>query len=179
MKKIFLVICVVLIAVLDVSARKTTGTRSSNAKIFTETGVKPLTQYALVELSDDRRYGVGFRGNMDDVLKTLGFKVVCYSPSDSEDEMTPFLSMRATRKGKGGLTVVEFYGGEDPLCVIDFANKEEVDNFVKSMYLSGYRLENGLFSHPANVAGAGTIYVRVTGKRVKLIYPFEMLPYSF
>ncbi len=179
MKKIVLVICVILIAVLGVSAQKTAGAKSSNVKVFTEAGVNPLTQYALVEVLDDGT-GVRFRPNMDVLLKSIGFKVMYYRcPSDYDDEMVEYLSMRATRKGKGGLTVVELHDGQDLLCTIDFANKDEVDNFVKSMYLSGYRQNDGLFSHPANVAGGCAIYVRVTGNRVRLMLPFEMLPYDF
>lgn len=178
MKRILLVLSVVLFAIFAVSAQRASAKRSSNGKVFTETGVKPLTQYALVQVFDDG-VGVGFRSNMGALLKSIGFKVMTYRRPSHLDEMDAALRLKATRRGSGGLTVVEYYDGEDRTCTIDFANKGEADNFVKSMQLSGYRLANGIYSHPSNDDGPARIYVRVTGKKVKIMCPFEMLPYNF
>ena len=140
-------------------------------------GVKPLTQYLLVKVVDDG-IGVTFRDNIAAQLKSLGFKVTTYQRPPRLDEMESYLSLKATRQGKNGITKIEMEsGGEDPVCTIDFANQAEADKFVESMLVSDYIRDGNLYSHPAN--GLAKIYVKVIGKRVKLISPVEMLPYDF
>ena len=147
--------------------------------------IKPLTQYLLVEVHG-RTMGVSFRDrdNIDVLLKKLGFRVktgkMCTHISEEDDDMSgcgcPYLS--ATRPGKTGVTKLEMFGGEDTTCIIDFANQDELDAFVQSMLVSDYTLYNGIYSHPAN-DDWGRIYVRVTGLRVKIMDPWEMLPDDF
>lgn len=136
--------------------------------------VKPLTQYALVEVGD---YGVGFRKNdkIASILKGIGFKAKSYNVvSEGEYEE---LGLEASRAGNNGTTTVRLTYSEDILCTIHFANQEEVDAFVDSMKKSKYSQEGTLFSHPQN--NMGKIYVRVNGLNVKIISPFEMLPNNF
>lgn len=150
---------------------------NASSNTFADTGVKPLTQYLLVKVLDDG-LGVTFRDNVAAQLKNLGFKVTTYQRPPRLDEMESYLSLRATRQEMGGVTKIEMEsGGEDPTCTIDFANQAEADNFVQSMLLSDYIQNGDIYSHPAN--NLGKIYVKVIGKRVKLISPLEMLPNDF
>lgn len=137
---------------------------------------RPLTQYFLVQAGE---YGASFReaSDMARVLKSLGFVVNMprHVASDDEDPMAEYTILSASRKG----TRLTLNNGEDVECVIDFANQKEVDDFVNSLAKAGYRKRGTLYEHPRNRAGFGMIYVRVAGRRVKLIRPFEMLPYDF
>ncbi|MCM1348400.1 MAG: hypothetical protein NC338_03230 [Firmicutes bacterium] len=136
-------------------------------------GVKPLTQYLLVAVCDDG-IGATFRGNIEVQLKNLGFKVTTYRRPSHIDDMESYPYLKATRQGRNGTTKIEMESGEDTLCIIDFANQAEADAFVKSMIKSGYKKDGNVYAHPAN--GLAKIYAKVSGKRVKLISPFEMCP---
>ncbi|MDE5849796.1 MAG: hypothetical protein K2H38_06620 [Muribaculaceae bacterium] len=139
--------------------------------------VKPLTQYYFVKALD-RDMGVKFRDNIAVQLKNLGFEVKTFKRPSHLDEMESYLSLKATRQGTDGVTKIEMQsGGEDPVCTIDFANQAEADDFVQSMIVSNYQKDGNIYSHPAN--GMAKIFVKVSGKRIKMISPFEMLPSDF
>lgn len=139
-------------------------------------GVLPITQYLFVEiLSDDM--GVGFRDNFPEVLSNIGFELEFFEIPKDVGEMNEYTILKATRKGKGGVTEVVLENGEDLLCTINFANKMELDTFVESMFLSNYIYDGRLFIHPKN--NLGKTYVKVDGLMAQIICPFEMLPYDF
>lgn len=137
---------------------------------------RPLTQFFLVQTCE---YGASFReaSDMARVLKSLGFAVNMprHVASDDEDPMAEYTILSASRK----CTRLTLKNGEDVECVIDFANQKEVNDFVNSLVKAGYRKHGTLYEHPRNIAGFSMIYVRVAGRRVKLIKPFEMLPNNF
>ncbi len=139
---------------------------------------QPLTQFLLVEVLDDDM-GVSLRGDEDMArrLRRIGFKVSTYKCPSHIEPWEPHTSLKASRKTKDGTTHITIISGEDAYCIIDFASKAEVSNFVNSMRKAKYKQEGTLFAHPKN--DCGQIYVRVSNRRVKIIYPFEMLPSEF
>ena len=139
---------------------------------------QPLTQFLLVEVLDDDM-GVSLRDEEDMArrLRRIGFKVSTYKRPSHSDVMDPYTSLKASRKAKDGTTYITVTREEDTYCIIDFASKAEVSNFVNSMRKAKYKQEGTLFAHPKN--DFGEIYVRVSNRRVKIIYPFEMLPSEF
>lgn len=139
---------------------------------------QPLTQFYLVEVLDNGT-GVSFRDNeeMARRLRQIGFKVSTYKRPSHSDEMATYIALKASRKAKNGTTYITVTRGEDVDCIIDFASKAEISKFVSSMRKSKYEQEGTLFSHPQNCLGK--IYVRVSNLRVKIICPFEMIPYDF
>ena len=89
--------------------------------------------------------------------KTLEFMLICIG-----DEM------------RDSLTIIS---GEDAYCIIDFASKAEVSNFVNSMRKAKSKQEGTLFSHPKN--DWGKICVRVNNRRVKILCPSHTVPDDF
>lgn len=51
--------------------------------------------------------GVTFRDNFNAQLKKLSFKVTTFQRPPRLDEMESYLSLKATRQGKGGITKIE------------------------------------------------------------------------
>ena len=139
---------------------------------------QPLTQFLLVEVLDNNM-GASLRGDEDIArrLRRIGFKVSTYKCPSHIEPWEPHTSLKASRKTKDGTTHITIISGEDAYCIIDFASKAEVSNFVNSMRKSKYEQEGTLFAHPKN--DCGQIYVRVSNRRVKIIHPFEMLPSKF
>ena len=139
---------------------------------------QPLTQFLLVEVLDNNT-GASLRGDEDMArrLRRIGFKVSTYKCPSHIEPWEPHTSLKASRKTKDGTTHITIISGEDAYCIIDFASKAEVSNFVNSMRKSKYEQEGTLFAHPKN--DCGQIYVRVSNRRVKIIHPFEMLPSKF
>ena len=123
--------------------------------------------------------GVSLRGDEDIAhrLRRIGFKVSTYKCPSHIEPWEPHISLKASRKTKDGTTYITVTSGDDPYCIIDFASKAEVSNFVNSMRKAKYKQEGTLFAHPKN--DCGQIYVRVSNRRVKIIDPFEMLPSEF
>lgn len=140
---------------------------------------QPLTQFYLVEVLDNG-IGVSFRDNKEMArrLRQIGFKVSTYKRPSHSDEMATYIALKASRKAKDGTTYITVTRGEDDYCIIDFASKAEISNFVSSMRKSKYKQEGTLFSHPQN-SPCNEIYVRVSNLRVKIIYPWEMIPDDF
>ena len=139
---------------------------------------QPLTQFLLVEvLGDDTGVSLRDEEDMARRLRRIGFKVSTYKRPSHSDVMDPYTSLKASRKAKDGTTYITITSGDDRYCIIDFASKAEVSNFVNSMRKAKYKQEGTLFAHPKN--DCGQIYVRVSNRRVKIIYPFEMLPSEF
>lgn len=139
---------------------------------------QPLTQFLLVEVLDDDM-GVSLRGDEDIArrLRRIGFKVSTYKCPSHIEPWEPHTSLKASRKTKDGTTHITIISGEDAYCIIDFASKAEVSNFVNSMRKAKYKQEGTLFDHPKN--DVSRIYVRVSNRRVKIIDPFEMIPDDF
>ena len=145
---------------------------------------QPLTQFLLVEvLGDDTGVSLRDEEDMARRLRRIGFKVSTYDlPLDSE-YFGPFTYLKASRKTKDGTTYVTVTGarGDDAYCIIDFASKAEVSNFVNSMRKAKYKQEGTLFSHPKNdyEGKYGKIFVRVSNRRVKIVDPSHLLPDDF
>ncbi len=140
--------------------------------------VKPLTQYALVEVSD---YGASFRdaSKLKSILRKLGFKVNT-NFRRPDDEMEDYTILTAKRSGANGQTTsIELCGGEDIVCYINFADLEETEAFVESMRKSAYKKSGNTWYNPHNVAGLSQIGVKVNGTKVTIMYPFEMFPINF
>lgn len=139
---------------------------------------QPLTQFLLVEVLDNNM-GASLRGNEDMArrLRRIGFKVSTYKCPSHIEPWEPHTSLKASRKTKDGTTYITVTSGEDRYCIIDFASKAEVSNFVSSMRKAKYKQEGTLFDHPKN--DVSRIYVRVSNRRVKIIDPFEMIPDDF
>ena len=139
---------------------------------------QPLTQFLLVEvLGDDTGVSLRDEEDMARRLRRIGFKVSTYKCPSHIEPWEPHTSLKASRKTKDGTTHITIISGEDAYCIIDFASKAEVSNFVNSMRKAKYEQEGTLFAHPKN--NFGKIYVRVSNRRVKIIDPFEMLPSEF
>ena len=139
---------------------------------------QPLTQFLLVKvLGDDTGVSLRDEEDMARRLRRIGFKVSTYKRPSHSDVMDPYTSLKASRTAKDGTTYITVTREEDTYCIIDFASKAEVSNFVNSMRKAKYKQEGTLFAHPKN--DCGQIYVRVSNRRVKIIYPFEMLPSEF
>ena len=139
---------------------------------------QPLTQFLLVEvLGDDTGVSLRDEEDMARRLRRIGFKVSTYKCPSHIEPWEPHTSLKASRKAKDGTTYITVTREEDTYCIIDFASKAEVSNFVNSMRKAKYKQEGTLFAHPKN--DCGQIYVRVSNRRVKIIYPFEMLPSEF
>ena len=139
---------------------------------------QPLTQFLQVEvLGDDTGVSLRDEEDMARRLRRIGFKVSTYKRPSHSDDMDPYTSLKASRKTKDGTTYITVTREEDTYCIIDFASKAEVSNFVNSMRKAKYKQEGTLFAHPKN--DCGQIYVRVSNRRVKIIDPFEMLPSEF
>ena len=139
---------------------------------------QPLTQFLLVEVLDNNM-GASLRDDEDIArrLRRIGFKVSTYKCPSHIEPWEPHTSLKASRKTKDGTTHITIISGDDAYCIIDFASKAEVSNFVNSMRKAKYKQEGTLFAHPKN--DCGQIYVRVSNHRVKIIDPFEMLPSEF
>ena len=139
---------------------------------------QPLTQFLLVEVLDNNM-GASLRDEEDMArrLRRIGFKVSTYKCPSHIEPWEPHTSLKASRKTKDGTTHITIISGDDQYCIIDFASKAEVSNFVNSMRKAKYKQEGTLFAHPKN--DCGQIYVRVSNRRVKIIDPFEMLPSEF
>lgn len=139
---------------------------------------QPLTQFSLVEVLDGD-IGVSLRSDNElaRLLKNIGFTVSTFKRPANTDEMLAFTSLDATRRSSAGKTHLTVRRGEDIYCFIDFATQAEATKFVESMKKSGYRQQGSLYSHPSN--SMAKIYVRVNGRRVKIISPFESLPSNF
>lgn len=140
----------------------------------------PVTQYSLVTHNRD---GAAFREgkNMASILRNLGFTVKTYKSSDSDDDMSAYTILTASRKGVGGqnTTITFENNGEDNICTIDFADEAERDAFVESMVKAGYKKDGHIYANPRNMAGMNMIYAKVNGRRITMIHPWEMLPSTF
>ena len=139
---------------------------------------QPLTQFLLVEVLDDDM-GVSLRGDEDIArrLRRIGFKVSTYKCPSHIEPWEPHTSLKASRKTKDGTTHITIISGEDAYCIIDFASKAEVSNFVNSMRKAKYKQEGTLFSHPKN--DWGKICARVSNRRVKILCPSHTVPDDF
>lgn len=141
--------------------------------VAVENNVEYVTQYMIVG-----KDGAGFNSeHISKVLKRLGFKVSLRHRPGDLDDMEEFTDLTASRTNDAGTTRVKYVSGEDPLCIIDFASMEEVDAFVQSLIASGYRKEGTLYIHPNDLHCK--IFVRVRGRQVKIVNPWEMLPIDF
>ena len=127
--------------------------------------------------------GVSLRGDEDIArrLRRIGFKVSTYKCPSHIEPWEPHTSLKASRKTKDGTTYITVTSGEDRYCIIDFASKAEVSNFVSSMRKAKYKQEGTLFSHPKNdyEGKYGKIFVRVSNHRVKIVDPGHLLPDDF
>lgn len=134
-------------------------------------GPNPVTQYLIVEVSENGN-GVYFRHNIEQVLRNQGFRVKEFSGEDTE-------GFTATRNTQYGPTVIqyEFMSDSDVYVTIDCATQYEADAFVESMRKAHYIRNGHLYEHPDN--GYSKIYVKVNGKKITLISPYEMLPNNF
>ena len=103
---------------------------------------QPLTQFLLVEVLDNNM-GASLRGNEDMArrLRRIGFKVSTYKCPSHIEPWEPHTSLKASRKTKDGTTHITIISGEDAYCIIDFASKAEVSNFVNSMRKAKYKQE--------------------------------------
>lgn len=110
-------------------------------------------------------------------LRRIGFKVSTYKCPSHIEPWEPHTSLKASRKTKDGTTHITIISGEDAYCIIDFASKAEVSNFVNSMRKAKYKQEGTLFSHPKN--DWGKICVRVSNRRVKILCPSHTVPDDF
>lgn len=139
---------------------------------------QPLTQFLLVEVLDDDM-GASLRGNEDMArrLRRIGFKVSTYKCPSHIEPWEPHISLKASRKTKDGTTYITVTSGDDQYCIIDFASKAEVSNFVNSMRKAKYKQEGTLFSHPKN--DWSKICVRVSNRRVKILCPSHTVPDDF
>ena len=139
---------------------------------------QPLTQFLLVEVLDNNM-GASLRGNEDLArrLRRIGFKVSTYKCPSHIEPWEPHISLKASRKTKDGTTYITVTSGDDQYCIIDFASKAEVSNFVNSMRKAKYKQEGTLFSHPKN--DWGKICVRVSNRRVKILCPSHTVPDDF
>lgn len=139
---------------------------------------QPLTQFLLVEVLDDDM-GVSLRGDEDIArrLRRIGFKVSTYKCPSHIEPWEPHTSLKASRKTKDGTTHITIISGDDAYCIIDFASKAEVSNFVNSMRKAKYKQEGTLFDHPKN--DWGKICVRVSNRRVKIVDPSHTVPDDF
>ena len=139
---------------------------------------QPLTQFLLVEVLDNNT-GASLRGDEDMArrLRRIGFKVSTYKCPSHIEPWEPHISLKASRKTKDGTAYITVTSGEDRYCIIDFASKAEVSNFVNSMRKAKYKQEGTLFSHPKN--DWGKICVRVSNRRVKIICPSHTVPDDF
>lgn len=146
------------------------------AETEVEESQQPITQYMLVEMTE---FGPRLRQDMGRVLKGIGFNVTEYSEPESEEEMemAEFTAVTATRQGANGITTLKYTKGEDSMVIIDCASNQEVAAFVESMQKAAYQKDGEIYGHPSNEMGK--IYVKVEGKRIKIIFPFEMLPTDF
>ena len=135
---------------------------------------EPVTQFRLVQVLGDG-LGVLLRGDEDIAhrLRRIGFKV---STNEFPSGRT-YTTLKASRKAKDGTTSITVTRGYDDYCIIDFASKAEVSNFVNSMRKAKYKQEGTLFSHPKN--DWGKICVRVSNRRVKIICPSHTVPDDF
>ena len=143
---------------------------------------QPLTQFLLVEVLDNNM-GASLRGDEDMArrLRRIGFKVSNYKCPSHIEPWEPHTSLKASRKTKDGTTHITIISGDDAYCIIDFASKAEVSNFVNSMRKAKYKQEGTLFSHPKNdyEGKYGKIFVRVSNRRVKIVDPSHLLPDDF
>ena len=100
---------------------------------------QPLTQFLLVEVLDDDM-GVSLRDEEDMArrLRRIGFKVSTYKCPSHIEPWEPHISLKASRKTKDGTTYITVTSGDDRYCIIDFASKAEVSNFVNSMRKAKY-----------------------------------------
>lgn len=139
---------------------------------------QPLTQFLLVEVLDNNM-GASLRGNEDMArrLRRIGFKVSTYKCPSHIEPWEPHISLKASRKTKDGTTYITVTSGDDQYCIIDFASKAEVSNFVNSMRKAKYKQEGTMFSHPQN--DWGKICVRVSNRRVKIVCPSHTVPDDF
>lgn len=139
---------------------------------------QPLTQFLLVEVLDNNM-GASLRGNEDMArrLRRIGFKVSTYKCPSHIEPWEPHISLKASRKTKDGTTYITVTSGDDQYCIIDFASKAEVSNFVNSMRKAKYKQEDTMFSHPKN--DWGKICVRVSNRRVKISCPSHTVPDDF
>ena len=139
---------------------------------------QPLTQFLLVEVLDNNT-GASLRGDEDMArrLRRIGFKVSTYKCPSHIEPWEPHISLKASRKTKDGTTYITVTSGDDQYCIIDFASKAEVSNFVNSMRKAKYKQEGTLFSHPKN--DWGKICVRVSNRRVKISCPSHTVPDDF
>ena len=139
---------------------------------------QPLTQFLLVEVLDNNM-GASLRGDEDIArrLRRIGFKVSTYKCPSHIEPWEPHISLKASRKTKDGTTYITVTSGDDQYCIIDFASKAEVSNFVNSMRKAKYKQEGTLFSHPKN--DWGKICVRVSNRRVKILCPSHTVPDDF
>ena len=133
---------------------------------------QPLTQFYLVEGSGSMGPSFRSQSEMARLLKKIGFKVSAFS-NRYDDEMAEYTALKATRNG----TTLTLRNGEDPIITINFATQREANEFVDSLNKCKYSKSGSLYSHPLN--SLGKVYVRVKGRTIKLIFPFEMLPYNF
>lgn len=139
---------------------------------------QPLTQFLLVEVLDNNT-GASLRGDEDMArrLRRIGFKVSTYKCPSHIEPWEPHTSLKASRKTKDGTTYITVTSGEDRYCIIDFASKAEVSNFVNSMRKAKYKQEGTMFSHPKN--DWGKICVRVSNRKVKIVDPSHTVPDDF
>lgn len=139
---------------------------------------QPLTQFLLVEVLDNNT-GASLRGDEDIArrLRRIGFKVSTYKCPSHIEPWEPHISLKASRKTKDGTTYITVTSGDDQYCIIDFASKAEVSNFVNSMRKAKYKQEGTMFSHPKN--DWGKICVRVSNRRVKISCPSHTVPDDF
>ena len=139
---------------------------------------QPLTQFLLVEVLDNNT-GASLRGDEDIArrLRRIGFKVSTYKCPSHIEPWEPHISLKASRKTKDGTTYITVTSGDDQYCIIDFASKAEVSNFVNSMRKAKYKQEGTMFSHPKN--DWGKICVRVSNRRVKILCPSHTVPDDF
>ena len=139
---------------------------------------QPLTQFLLVEVLDNNT-GASLRGDEDMArrLRRIGFKVSTYKCPSHIEPWEPHISLKASRKTKDGTTYITVTSGDDQYCIIDFASKAEVSNFVNSMRKAKYKQEGTMFSHPKN--DWGKICVRVSNRRVKISCPSHTVPDDF
>lgn len=144
------------------------------AETEVEESQQPITQYLLVEMTE---FGPRLRQDMGRALKGIGFNVTEYSEPECEEEMAEFTAVTASRQGANGTTTLKYTKGEDSMVIIDCASNQEVATFVGSMQKAGYQKDGEIYGHPSNEMGK--IYVKVEGKRIKIIFPFEMLPADF
>lgn len=138
--------------------------------------LKPVTQYCIVTPTD---FGANIRDSkqLKSLLKGLGFEVKTFNRPESMDEMDDFTELKASRKGVDGTTTISYITGEDRVVYIDFANGHELNQFVESMVVSNYSKSGNKYLNPHN--NVSKVGVRVSGNKVKVIDPFEMLPPDF